>query len=98
MIVEWASSAIDDCDDIFAYIRRDSLRAARATDIAIETQAERLIDFPHSGRPGRHAGTRELVIIGTPYIAAYIITEDAVRILRVLHGAQQWPRTMSRKL
>ena len=39
-------------------------------------------------------GTRELVINGTPYVAAYAITETAVRILRVLHGAQEWPDTL----
>ncbi|WP_341866191.1 hypothetical protein [Paraburkholderia hospita] len=31
----------------------------------------------------------------TPYIAAYRITGDTLRILRVLHGAQQWPDEMS---
>jgi addiction module RelE/StbE family toxin len=53
--------------------------------------ARRLRDFPESGRPGRVAGTRELVVTGTPYVAAYQVTDTAVRILRVLHGAQQWP-------
>jgi addiction module RelE/StbE family toxin len=47
--------------------------------------------FPEMGRPGRIEGTRELVISRTPYIAAYRIAGDTVRILRVLHGAQQWP-------
>jgi plasmid stabilization system protein ParE len=36
-------------------------------------------------------GTRELVIVGTPYIAAYQLSTDTIRILRVLHGAQRWP-------
>jgi plasmid stabilization system protein ParE len=27
----------------------------------------------------------------TPYVAAYLIDNDGVRILRVLHGAQIWP-------
>ena len=45
---------------------------------------------PHS-RPGRVAGTRELVITGTPYVAAYAVTAETIRILRVLHGAQRWP-------
>ena len=43
------------------------------------------------GRVGRVAGTRELVINGTHYVAAYAMTETTVRILRVLHGAQGWP-------
>jgi toxin ParE1/3/4 len=35
-----------------------------------------------------------LVVSDTPYIAAYRIVGDTVRILRVLHGAQQWPETL----
>jgi len=40
---------------------------------------------------GRVAGTRELVVVGTPYIVVYRIEPAAVVILRVLHGAQRWP-------
>jgi plasmid stabilization system protein ParE len=46
------------------------------------------------GRAVRIEGTRELVISRTPYIAAYRIIGATVRILRVLHGAQQWPDEM----
>jgi plasmid stabilization system protein ParE len=52
------------------------------------------IEFPASGRTGRIARTRELVINGTPYVAAYAVTEITVRILRVLHGAQEWPENL----
>jgi toxin ParE1/3/4 len=48
------------------------------------------------GRPGRVKGTRELVIVGTPYIVAYRIKGDAVQVLRVLHGAQKWPQGFSK--
>jgi len=60
-------------------------------DERIVAAARRLVDFPASGRVGRIAGTRELVINGTPYVAAYAVTQSAVRILRVLHGAREWP-------
>lgn len=42
------------------------------------------------GRVGRMAGTRELVIANTPYIAVYT-TNGVVVLLRLLHGAQKWP-------
>lgn len=54
-------------------------------------QVEGLQRFPESGRLGRVEGTRELVVDRTPYIAAYRIAGDTVRILRVLHGAREWP-------
>jgi plasmid stabilization system protein ParE len=43
------------------------------------------------GRSGRVAGTRELVIAGTPYLVAYRVEAKAVVILAVIHGAQRWP-------
>jgi hypothetical protein len=57
-------------------------------DDRIRVQVEGLMQFPESGPPGRIEETRELVILRTPCIAAYRITGDTVRILRVLRGAQ----------
>ena len=91
MRLEWSPFAIEDRDGIFDYIEEDSPRAAVVVDDRIRAQVTQLLEFPETGRPGRIEGTRELVIIRTPYIAAYRITGDTVRILRVLHGAQLWP-------
>jgi addiction module RelE/StbE family toxin len=93
--LEWSVFALEDRDGIFDYIEEDSPRAAVVVDDRIRTQVRQLLQFPETGRLGRVEGTRELVISRTPYIAAYRITGDTVRILRVLHGAQQWPDEMS---
>jgi len=87
----WSAFALSDRDAIFTYIEADNPAAAILIDERIVSAARRLLDFPASGRLGRIAGTRELVINGTPYVAAYAITETTVRILRVLHGVQEWP-------
>jgi plasmid stabilization system protein ParE len=50
--------------------------------------------FAELGRPGRVDGTRKLVIQRTPYIAAYRVAGNTIRILRVLHGAQIWPEEL----
>lgn len=50
-----------------------------------------LLQFPEIGRPGRRPGTREMVVAGTPYIAAYRLRRDVIEVLRVLHGRQRWP-------
>jgi addiction module RelE/StbE family toxin len=92
--LEWSAFAIEDRDGIFDYIEEDSPRAAVVVDDRISTQVSQLLQFPETGRPGRIEGTRELVISRTPYVAAYRITGDTVRILRVLHGAQLWPDEM----
>jgi addiction module RelE/StbE family toxin len=92
--LEWSVFALEDRDGIFDYIEEDSPRAAVVVDGRIRTQVRQLLQFPETGRLGRVDGTRELVISQTPYIAAYRINGDTVRILRVLHGAQQWPDEM----
>lgn len=94
MKLVWSAFALSDRDGIFTHIEVDNPAAAVTVDERIVAAVRRLRDFPESGRPGRIAGTRELVITGTPYIAAYAVTETTVRILRVLHGAQQWPDTL----
>lgn len=94
MKLEWSPFALEDRNRIFDYIEQDNPRAAVAVDDRIREQAGLLAKLPESGRPGRIEGTRELVIGGTPYIAAYCILSDTVRILRVLHGAQHWPEEL----
>lgn len=91
MTLTWSAFALSDRDAIFTYIEADNPAAAVLIDERIVAASRRLLDFPASGRLGRIAGTRELVINGTPYVAAYTVTETTVRILRVLHGAQEWP-------
>jgi toxin ParE1/3/4 len=80
----------DDIDSIFEHIARQSPQAAKNTGLEIERQVRRLEEFPMFGRVGRLAGTRELVIAGTPYIVVYN-TNGVVVLLRTLHGAQKWP-------
>jgi toxin ParE1/3/4 len=94
MHLEWSVFSLADRTAIFDYIEADNPRAAVAVDDRIQTRVEGLAQFPEIGRPGRIEGTRELVIYRTPYIAAYRIAGETVRILRVLHGAQQWPDEM----
>jgi toxin ParE1/3/4 len=95
MRLEWSRFAQRDREAIFDYIEADRPHAAVSLDDRIRTQVEQLVKFPEVGRPGRVRGTRELVIDRTPYIVAYCIRGNTVRILRVLHGAQLWPEEIS---
>lgn len=93
MRLVWLDDARDDLIAIRRHIAKDNPTAARRVGSRIQAAARRLIAMPDSGRPGRWSGTRELVIAGTPYIAPYRVRGDVVDILRVLHGARQWPET-----
>ncbi|HEY1302904.1 MAG TPA: type II toxin-antitoxin system RelE/ParE family toxin [Vicinamibacterales bacterium] len=46
--------------------------------------------FPNRGRLGRVEGTREVVFAPLPFVAVYEV-RDEVHVLRILHGARQWP-------
>jgi len=87
----WAPSARRDRGEIREYITRDNPAAALAMDKLFERKAAVLLEHPRLGRRGRVAGTRELVVHQN-YILIYDLAgDDLVRMLRVLHGARQWP-------
>jgi toxin ParE1/3/4 len=91
MRLEWLPQALNDFDEIIDYIAEDNPVAAIEQGDEIENQVAGLLDNRHQGRPGRVKGTRELVVVRTPYIVAYRTKKDAVQILRVFHGARLWP-------
>jgi toxin ParE1/3/4 len=91
MRLRWTSSAAADLQQIADRLFEEIPASAPAVVRRIYNAPERLTTFPESGRPGRQAGTRELVIPALPYVMVYDLSGDVVRILRVLHGAQKWP-------
>lgn len=95
MKLVWTRPASIDRKEIREYIAQDNPAAALALDELVSEKAGRLPDHPNFGRPGRVAGTRELVA-HRHYILVSDVDRDTVRILRVLHAARQWPP--SRKL
>ncbi len=91
MRVVWTEPALRDLASLRAYIGRDKPGAAsRQVEFVIAAVAS-LARFPDAGRPGRRAGTRELVVGRTSYLVLYRVRGDVVATLRVLHGRQRWP-------
>lgn len=91
MRVAWTSAALADIESIQDYIARDSPAAAYKLTAGVLDRTERLLaDNPTMGRAGRVAGTRELVLSGTPYIVAYRVRSQCETVA-VVHGARAWP-------
>jgi toxin ParE1/3/4 len=65
---------------------------ARQIVSKIRLAINNLTKHPAMGRPGRVEGTRELVIIGSPYIVIYREQQTDIEILRILHSSQRWPK------
>jgi toxin ParE1/3/4 len=89
----WSPESKRNLASIFQYLLLENPVAAVKVLELIESKVDGLQDHPAMGRPGRIAGTRELVIVGTPYIAAYRLEDSPPRIevVAVQHGARRWP-------
>ena len=96
MQVIWTEASLLDREVIYRRIRNDNPASALRTDKGIEREVEILLRMPFLGRIGKVPDTRELVIRRTPYVAVYTVRNSTILVLRVLHGAQDWPgRTRS---
>ena len=98
MRLVFAELAARDLGDIVDYIALDSPTAAEKVYRAIVASAERLRDFPESGRAGRLPATRELSVVSLPYIVVYEAGDDTVTVLAVFHGAQDLARALEERL
>lgn len=93
--VVWSKDARSDYLEILRYIAEDNPDAADRVADRFDQAAAALSDFA-TGRVGRVTGTYEKVLPGLPYILAYEIigTDQGVEIvgiLRIIHGARDWP-------
>lgn len=92
MRVRWTRDAADDLERMCDYIAETSPdTAGRVAQTVVEGIAS-LNALPNRGRLGRVEGTREFVFAPLPFLAIYEVHEE-VHVLRILHGAQQWPPT-----
>ena len=93
MKLVWTATAARDLREVRRTIAEHDPAAARRVVAALRQVSERLLVFPHSGRPGRVPGTRELVIPGLPFILPYTVRGDRVVILAVIHATRSWPES-----
>jgi toxin ParE1/3/4 len=81
---------MQDLEHLAAHIAQDSEQNALLVEGRIQDSAKLLTLLPGAGRPGRVNGTRELIVLRTPYLLVYCLQSDEIRILRVYHAARRW--------
>jgi toxin ParE1/3/4 len=89
--IVWQRRAVADLYRVCDYIRLQNPTAAQKIGTIINAAIEGLRRYPEMGRNGEVAGTRELIVTGTPYLAVYRLHDGRLQILRILHGKQKWP-------
>jgi toxin ParE1/3/4 len=90
--IVWSPRAVQHLAHLRAYIARDNPKAANRIAGNLLEAVERLAELPNLGRPGRVAGTRELVVPGTPYVIPYRLRADRLEVVAVFHARQKWPK------
>jgi toxin ParE1/3/4 len=91
MELRWTEEAAADLERIADYLFEHTPGRAPRLVRALYDAPSTLLTFPHRGRPGKKEGTRELVMSSLPYVVVYAVREETVFVVRILHGAQQWP-------
>ncbi len=92
MTIRWARGATRQLAAAHACIAADSPKAADQLVLKITEAVKLLAAHPNAGREGRVKNTRELAIVGTPYLVAYRIkNRDTIQVFAVLHGKRRWP-------
>lgn len=87
--VIWAPSALEDVDSIAAYIARDSVDQAALFAVRLLEAADRLQEFPLSGRVIPEIGKRSCREIAYgAYRIMYRLDNDDAWITGVVHGAR----------
>jgi toxin ParE1/3/4 len=92
MQVRWTTAAATDLEHIADYLFDKTPQNAPRLIREICDAVFALKTYPNRGRPGKKSGTRELVLTSLPYIVVYKVASDVLHIVRILHGAQDWPR------
>jgi toxin ParE1/3/4 len=92
--IVWSPRAIGHLAHLRSHIAHDNPNAANRVATALLDAVERLAELPHLGRPGRVAGTRELIVPDTPYVIPYRLRGGRLEIIAVFHGRQQWPKRL----
>lgn len=89
MKIVWTEPAVEDLQELHAYIARDSELYASGYVERIITAVERLAEYPALGRivpEANEENIRELVYQN--YRIIYRITKNRIEMLSVIHGAR----------
>ena len=94
MRIKWADVALIELEAVEAYFGQYNLRSAVAAGDRILEQVDLLAQFPGMGRTGRFPGTQEIVVPRSDCVVVYSVELDAIHVLRIFHGGQQWPEAV----
>jgi len=91
MRVRYGTTASADLGDILSYLIERNPQAAAKIGATIETTVARIAAYPQSSALSDEPRVRMTPVGRYPYLIFYIVEQDEVLIVRVLHGARLRP-------
>jgi toxin ParE1/3/4 len=88
--IAWGKRATADYHAQLEYIAEQDPANADRVDRRLMAAVEKLAERP-IGRVGRVAGTYEKSVLKTSLIIAYVLDDDALHIVRIIHAKRNWP-------
>jgi toxin ParE1/3/4 len=88
--IVWSEVALNDLDEIAAFIAQHDVNAAIRVQERIEDAVKPTANYPYMFRTGRLEGTREIVAHPN-YIVVYRVLADMILVTGVVHARQQYP-------
>ena len=90
-MIVWEKSSLDDRERIFEFLYAFNPVVAEKTDLIIEAKVENLLEQPLMGLEREGIPGRLLIIPEVSMIVSYMVKEDAIHVLRVLHQRENFP-------
>ena len=90
-MIVWEKSSLDDRERIFEFLYAFNPVVAEKTDLVIEAKVEKLLEQPLMGLERVGIAGRLLIIPEVSMIVSYVVIEDIIHVLRVLHQKEQFP-------
>ncbi|EFW77227.1 MULTISPECIES: type II toxin-antitoxin system RelE/ParE family toxin [Pseudomonas syringae group] len=90
MQIIWRQRARMSLAKIIRYISNEDPKAAQAILERLQSAILPVADHPYLYRPGRVAGTRELVAHPN-YVLVYRVTLERIEVVNVIHARQEYP-------
>ena len=91
-MIAWEEDSLNDREKIFEFLFDFNPNAAEKTDQIIESKVENLLEHPLMGVQRDIFRGRVLIIPEVSMIVSYWIDGETIRIMRVLHQKQKFPK------
>ena len=91
LTVKYTKLALQDLNKAYEYICSENPLSASEIIEKIEITISHLQTQPYIGYAGRVKNTYEFFVFGTPFIIVYMVNEDYLIIVSVLHTSKKYP-------